>query len=100
MRSRSGDISWWQPWRWSDLNDVAYGLLESGRTADAITGFEINAERYSNKWETWDSLGEAYLKAGRKEEALKSYQHALRLDPKNWNAAEQLRIVASLSPGK
>jgi tetratricopeptide (TPR) repeat protein len=100
MRSRNRDISWWQPWRWSELNNAAYDLLEKGQIADAITGFEINTERYPAKWETWDSLGEGYLKAGRKDDALKSYQQALRLDPRNWNVAAQKRIVSSLSVGK
>lgn len=100
MRSRYRGASVWVPWRWEDLNSAAFQLLESGRAADAITGFEINTERYADRWETWDSLGEVYLKAGRKAEALESYQHALRLDPHNWNAAEQTRIVADIRLSK
>ena len=51
-------------------------------------------------WETWDSLGEAQLKAGKRAEALASYRRALQLDPANWNAAEQQRVVAALQAGR
>jgi tetratricopeptide (TPR) repeat protein len=100
LRSRYADFWWWEPWRWSDLNAVSYELLEHGRTEDAFTGFLINTERSPQIWETWDSLGEGYLKAGRKVDALASYQRALQIDPHNWNASEQRRIVADLRVGK
>jgi tetratricopeptide (TPR) repeat protein len=100
LRSNYGQISWWEPWRWQDLNDVSYELLEKGRTDDAIAGFVINTERNPTRWETWDSLGEAYLKAGKRDDALKSYQRAMDLDPRNWNASEQLRIVTAIRAGK
>ena len=100
LRSRYGEISWWEPWAWQDLNDLSYELLEKGRTDDAIAGFVINTERNPTRWETWDSLGEAYLKAGNRDAALKSYQRAMDLDPRNWNAAEQLRIVTEIRAGK
>lgn len=100
LRARFGEIEWWQPWQWNDLNSIAYQLLEEGRTDDAIAGFAINTERYPKLWETWDSLGEAYLKAGRKAEALSAYQRAMQIDPRNWNAPAQLRAIGELSSGK
>ena len=99
MRNRFQQLTWWQPWRWQDLNNASYTLLENGRLEDAIAGFEINTERNPLVWETWDSLGEAYLKAGRKADALKSYRRALAVDPRNWNAPEQQRVVAQLTGG-
>ena len=100
LRSRYDAISWWEPWRWRDLNHAAYDLLARGRVDDAIAGFLINADRYASKWESWDSLGEAYLKAGRSSDALKSYEHALALAPHNWNAHAQQQIVSELRSGK
>jgi cytochrome c-type biogenesis protein CcmH/NrfG len=39
----------------------------------------------------YDSLGEAYMKAGQKDLAITSYEKALQLDPKNKTAPEALK---------
>ncbi|MES2179948.1 MAG: tetratricopeptide repeat protein [Gemmatimonadota bacterium] len=100
LRTRYGSLTWWEPWRAQELNHVSFALLEKGKTADAIEGFIINTERNPLMWQTWDSLGEGYLKAGRKEEALASYLRALQLAPHNWNASEQRRIVDTIRAGQ
>lgn len=38
-----------------------------------------------------DSLGEAYLKAGRREQAIENYRKSLELNPANENARAVLR---------
>jgi CubicO group peptidase (beta-lactamase class C family) len=73
------------------LNGLGYVLLSSGQTQDAITVFQRNAEEYPGSGNVYDSLGEAYMKAGQKELAIQNYEKSLQLDPKNQNAVEMLK---------
>jgi len=73
------------------LNGIGYTLLFSGKEQDAIKILKRNAEEYPKSSNAYDSLGEAYAKLGQKERAMESYEKALELDPKNQNAASQLR---------
>ena len=40
---------------------------------------------------TYDSLGEAYMKSGDKEMAIASYKKSLKLNPGNNNAVDMLK---------
>jgi cytochrome c-type biogenesis protein CcmH/NrfG len=44
----------------------------------------------------YDSLGEAYMKAGEKELAIQNYEKSLQLDPKNMNAVEMLKKLKEM----
>jgi tetratricopeptide (TPR) repeat protein len=68
------------------LNMVGYGLLQQGRTAEAIEVFKLNVEMFPTHGNPPDSLGEAYLAAGNKALALASYKRALELNPRNEGA--------------
>ena len=57
--------------------------------------FRVNAERYPGSANVWDSLGEAYLKAGDRGQALASYRKALELNPHNEQAAKVLRELSA-----
>lgn len=67
----------------SDLNTIGYQLLGTGRTKDAIEIFKLNVEMYPKSSNTYDSLGEAYLKDGNKDLALANYRKSVELDPTN-----------------
>src|SRR5258708_28227665 len=73
------------------LNALGYTLLFSGQVQDAITVFQRNVEEYPQSGNVYDSLGEAYMKAGQKELAVQNYEKSLRLDPKTQNAMEMLK---------
>jgi hypothetical protein len=74
------------------LNALGYELLlRRGRTDLALEVFRINADRHPGSANVWDSLGEAYLKAGHREQAAASYRKALELNPHNEQAAKVLR---------
>jgi len=73
------------------LNGVGYTLLESGKTQDAISVFEGNVQEYPQSANAYDSLGEAYMKAGQKDLAIQNYEKSLQLNPKNQSAAEMLK---------
>jgi cytochrome c-type biogenesis protein CcmH/NrfG len=53
--------------------------------------FELNVAAYPRSANAHDSLGEAYLRAGRRAEAIRSYRRSVALDPGNRNAVAKLR---------
>ncbi len=74
------------------LNSLGYTLLLfSGQTQDAIDVFRRNVADYPASSNVYDSLGEAYMKAGQKELAIQNYEKSLQLDPKNQNAVDMLK---------
>ena len=63
------------------MNRFGYTLLGANRASDAIEIFKLNVEAYPRSANVYDSLGDAYEAAGKKEEALKSFERALAIDP-------------------
>jgi tetratricopeptide (TPR) repeat protein len=72
------------------LNTLGYEELRKGHTAEAIQLFKLNVGMYPNSSNVYDSLGEAYITAGNKKEAIKYYQRSLKLNPSNTNARKIL----------
>lgn len=73
-----------------DINDVGYKLLNNEKTNEAITVFTILVNAFPESANGFDSLGEAYMKAGNKQEAIKNYKKSIELDPKNDNARKMI----------
>ena len=73
------------------LNQLGYALLNHGKNAEAIAVFKLNTEKYPKSSNVWDSLAEAYMKAGQRELAIANYRKSLELNPNNKNAAEMLK---------
>jgi tetratricopeptide (TPR) repeat protein len=76
--------------RETDLNSCGYVLLKRRDVKEAINVFQINTNLFPYSSNCFDSLGEAYLAAGMKDNSRACYQRALELDPKNENAKAQL----------
>ena len=74
-----------------EMNALGYIFLQNGKIKDAIELFKLNTIAYSNSSNVYDSLGEAYLKDGQKDLALKNYEKALELNPNNNNAKQVLK---------
>ncbi len=75
----------------ADLNTAGYMLLSGGDQQAAIRLFAENVRIYPEDANAYDSLAEAYMKAGQKESAIENYENSLKLDPKNENAAKMLK---------
>lgn len=75
------------------LNALGYRYLRSGRTASAIATFNTAVEKYPHSANAYDSLGEAFLKKGDKEQALVNYRRSVELDPGNTHGKE---VIAEL----
>lgn len=73
------------------INQFGYGLIDRKRIEDAITVFKLNVEAYPNSANVYDSLGDAYQAANRKEEAIKAYEKALTIDPNLNTSRDALR---------
>jgi CubicO group peptidase (beta-lactamase class C family) len=61
------------------LDGLGHRLLAQGRIADAVAVLEMNVGSYPDSPITHGALGDAYLAAGRREEARSSYERALAL---------------------
>lgn len=82
--------------RETDLNSCGYVLLMRKDVKEAITVFRINVNLFPQSPNCFDSLGEAYLVAGMKEESKACYQRVLELDPQHANAKIQLEKLNQL----
>jgi CubicO group peptidase (beta-lactamase class C family) len=88
-RTRASDMDFAE----SQLNVLGYELLQTGRIDEAIEIFKLNVEAFPAQSNPYDSLGEAYMKAGKKDLAIKNYAKSLELNPANRHAVEQLNIL-------
>ena len=76
----------------SELNTLGYQLLYGDhRVSDAVAIFKLNTTEHPESSNAFDSLGEAYARNGDKELAIRSYETAVKLDPANGHAAEELK---------
>jgi len=74
-----------------EMNALGYRFLQNKKIKDAIQLFKLNTIVYPNSGNVYDSLGEAYLKEGQKDLAIKNYEKSLELNPGNSNARQILR---------
>lgn len=75
------------------LNFFGYQLLNSSKTDMAIKIFTLNTKLFPTIANTYDSLAEAYLKNGDKENALECYNKLLRLDPGNERVKNTIKEI-------
>ena len=72
------------------LNRLGYSKLKKEEKSGwALELFRLNVQLFPDDGNLWDSLGEAYLKYDRREEAIKSYQKAVKLG--NESSSKQLQ---------
>ena len=76
-----------------ELNTYGYVLLRANDIAKAIYVFELNTKIYPYKYNTYDSLGEAYFEAQNYAEALAQYNKVLELMPNDENAKAMIEKI-------
>ena len=81
--------------QWEDalINMIGYEFLGRGLYREAIFLFSRNVEKFSDSANAFDSLGEAFLKAGKLESARDNYRRSLELNPDNANAEAMLKFL-------
>ncbi len=77
------------------FNFIGYSLMNSGKIPEALKVFQFNVELFPRSANAYDSLGEAFMKAGNKSLASENYKKSLALNPDNENAKKKL---AELQP--
>ena|SRR5688572_3582563 len=86
----------WKVFDEDEFNDAGYYLLyEKNDIAGAIRIFELNVREFPESANVYDSLGEAYLKAGKKDLAIVNYKKSLMLNEHNENARKVLMEIAA-----
>jgi hypothetical protein len=78
-----------------DINRMGYDYLRKDNAKTAIIVFRFNVKAFPEAFNTYDSLGEAYMKTGNIEQAIKNYQKSLELNPNNNNAVNMLNQLQS-----
>lgn len=68
-----------------EINLLGYRLLNKDLTEEVIEFFKLNVSEDPGSWNTYDSLGEAYLKRGDKALAIENYRKSVELNPNNEN---------------
>lgn len=74
-----------------ELNALGYRLIQLEKVVEAIEIFKLNVELFPKVWNTYDSLGEAYMLNGNVKLSIVNYKKSLELNPKNTNAIEKLK---------
>ena len=85
----------------TETNLRGYQLLQEGNVKDALAVFQLNLDVYPQSANVSDSLSDAYLAMGNKEEALKYAQKALDMLDSDPNATPEFkRLVRESAEGK
>jgi hypothetical protein len=74
-----------------EINALGYRLLAADKIEEAIAIFKLNISEHPKSSNVYDSLGEAYMKQGNKELAIKNYEKSIELNPNNENGKEKLK---------
>ena len=79
-----------------ELNNLGYQLLGTGNFDQAIAVFKLNTMEFPNSGNAFDSLGEAYKKAGKNTEAIACFKKSLSLFPPENTVKNSLTLLAEL----
>jgi tetratricopeptide (TPR) repeat protein len=72
---------------------TATPLINGNKPDEAIAWLQLNAEFYPKSSATYAALGQAYAKKSDTQNAIKSFEKAVELDPNNQNAKRQLEQI-------
>jgi len=82
-----------------EFNKAGYNMLGSGQTEGALYVFQMNSKLFPESANTWDSLAEAFWKAGNLEKAKEYYNKAIGLDPKGATGDNARRMLREIEMG-
>ena len=74
-----------------EMNFLGYQLMGTGQLDAAVAVLELNVAAFPNAFNTYDSLGEAYMEKGNYAKAVSNYRKSLQLNPNNTNAERMIQ---------
>jgi tetratricopeptide (TPR) repeat protein len=79
------------------INDIGYDwMINKNNYQIAIPIFKLNTELYPQAWNTFDSLGEAYMLNGQYQLSLINYSRSVELNPNNSYGIQQINKLKKL----
>lgn len=76
-----------------EINEWGYRIMANGILKNAVEIFKLNTHLFPTSGNAFDSYGEALLKDGKKEEAIKAYQKSIALSPDNEHGKKVLETL-------
>ncbi|WP_338875181.1 serine hydrolase [Spirosoma sp. SC4-14] len=77
----------------NDLNDWAYRMMSQGQLNEALGVFKLNVYLYPQRWNVYDSYGEALFRSGQKDAAIAMYKKSIALNPNNQGGKAMLERI-------
>lgn len=74
-----------------EMNVIGYQLMASDKFEAASRVFQLNVDAFPTSSNTYDSLGESFMKLGKKDLAIKNYRKSVELNPNNQNGIDFLK---------
>jgi pimeloyl-ACP methyl ester carboxylesterase len=79
------------------LNRLGYGLVEAGSFALAVDVFKLNTAAHPNSSDSFDSLAEGFIAAGRIHEAIAAYRQVLAVLPRDPSLDEAAKATVRVT---
>ena len=80
----------------SEFNTLGYVFLFNEHVDESIFVFKTTINMYPESWNTYDSMGEALLVAGKYDKSRKYYNKSIAMNPENKNGKEMLAKIDKL----
>lgn len=74
-----------------ELNEWGYRMMSKNELKNASEIFKLNTYLFPGSWNAYDSYGEALLRLGNKDQAIRMYQRSIDLNPDNENGKKMLK---------
>jgi len=75
------------------INFSGYRFLQENKVEKALAMFRLNVELFPSSWNVYDSLGEALLRAGDTDAAVKMYEKSVELNPDSKSGKDALARI-------
>lgn len=79
----------------SELLGLGSDLLRRGQSVAGVAVLRLTAESFPASGPAWEALGDALAAAGERAEAVRSYAHALQIEPGNDRVMHHLAALAT-----
>ncbi len=80
----------------AEFNTLGYVFLFNEHVDESIFVFKTTINMYPESWNTYDSMGEALLVAGKYEKSRKYYEKSIAMNPENENGKKMLAKIDEL----